>query len=116
MRHRDLPARATALLLVASAAAFGVDDPPKETPTWPGLTRSGAVLLPNGWSLKPAGKQSALGDLPVIVAENPRAPVLAILHVGYGEHEVWTLDAATGKTIARTAIPASFAGLCWSKR
>ena len=92
------------------------DDPPepKEMPSWPGLTRSGAVLLPNGWALKPAGKQSLLGDLPVILAENPRAPVLAILHAGYGEHEVWTLDSESGETIARTTIPASFSGLCWS--
>lgn len=82
--------------------------------TLPGLTPSGAVLLPNGWTLRPAGKQSALGDLPVVLAENPKAPVLAILHAGYGEHEVWTLDAGTGRTIARTAIPASFSGLVWS--
>ena len=72
------------------------------------------MLLPNGWSLKPAGKQTPLGDLPVAMAENPKAPVLAVLHAGYGEHEVWTIDADSGRTIARVAIPASFAGLAWS--
>src|SRR5262245_6141002 len=56
--------------------------------TWPGMTREGAVLLPNGWSLKPAGRQTRLGDLPVQMALRPRAPILAILHAGYGEHEV----------------------------
>ncbi|WZO98125.1 alkaline phosphatase family protein [Isosphaeraceae bacterium EP7] len=104
----------TTFLTLASTVAFGADDPPRQAPTWPGLTRSGSVLLPNGWSLKPAGKQSALGDLPVILAENPAAPVLAVLHAGYGDHEVWTLDTATGKTISKAGIPASFSGLCWS--
>ncbi len=49
-----------------------------------------------------------------MLVENPRPPILAILHAGYGEHEVWTLDAMSGRTIARAAIPASFSGLTWS--
>jgi DNA-binding beta-propeller fold protein YncE len=103
-----------ALLLVGLAQA--ADDPPRRSTdvTLPGLKKAGSVLLPNGWSLKPAGRQSALGDLPVILAENPKEPVLAVLHAGYGEHEVWTIDVATGRTIARTALPASFSGLVWS--
>jgi DNA-binding beta-propeller fold protein YncE len=81
---------------------------------WPGMTRSGAVLLPNGWSLKPAGHQRRLGDLPVQIAVHPVAPILAILHAGYGEHEVVTVDGASGRVIGRVALPASFAGLTWS--
>ena len=61
--------------------------------TWPGLTHAGTVLLPNGWSLKPAGRQSRLGDFPVQIAVHPSEPVLAILHAGYGEHEVVTANA-----------------------
>ena len=86
-----------------------------DRPTWPGLTQAGAVLLPNGWSLKPAGKQAALGDFPVALAEHPTEPILAVLHAGYGEHEVITLDAATGKTIGRVALKESFQGLVWSQ-
>jgi DNA-binding beta-propeller fold protein YncE len=119
MRDGDRPRLHAALLATLTLATLtattsGAADPPREAPTWPGLTRSGSVLLPNGWSLKPAGKQSALGDMPVILAENPASPVLAVLHAGYGDHEVWTLDAVTGKTIAKTEIPATFSGLCWS--
>ena len=83
--------------------------------TWPGLNQAGAVLLPNGWSLQPAGKQAALGDFPVAMAEHPTEPILAVLHAGYGEHEVITLDAATGKTIGRVALKESFQGLVWSR-
>jgi DNA-binding beta-propeller fold protein YncE len=78
------------------------------------MTRSGTVLLPNGWSLKPAGRQARLGDFPVQVALHPVAPILAILHAGYGEHEVMTVDGTTGHVIGRVSLPASFAGLAWS--
>ncbi len=89
-------------------------EPGKKGITWPGMTRDGAVLLPNGWSLKPAGRQTKLGDLPVQVAMHPSQPILAILHAGYGEHEVVTVDGDSGRVIGRVALPASFAGLAWS--
>ncbi|MFO0958558.1 MAG: bifunctional YncE family protein/alkaline phosphatase family protein [Isosphaeraceae bacterium] len=81
---------------------------------WPGLTKSGSVLLPNGWSLRPVGRQVNLGDFPITMAENPAEPVLAVLHAGYGEHEVITVDARTGKVIAHVAIPETYGGLAWS--
>ncbi len=86
--------------------------------TWPGMTREGTVLLPNGWSLKPAGRQAKLGDLPVQIEPHPSRPILAILHAGYGEHEVVTVDGTAGReggrVIGRAAVPGTFAGLAWS--
>ena len=86
--------------------------------TWPGMTRAGAVLLPNGWTLKPAGHQSPLGDFPALMAEHPSEPVLAVLHAGFGEHEVITLDASKPGAVAvigRVALPETFSGLAWSR-
>ena len=94
--------------------AQGPESKPRAEATWPGLTRAGTVILPNGWSLKPAGRQVKLGDFPVSIAEHPTEPVLAVLHAGYGEHEVVTLDATSGKVIARVALKESFQGLAWS--
>ena len=34
----------------------------------PGLQEGGEVLLPTQWSLRPAGKQLEVGDLPVNIA------------------------------------------------
>ena len=44
----------------------------------------------------------------------PAEPILAILHAGYGEHEIVTVDGSTGKVIGRVSLPTSFAGLIWS--
>ncbi len=88
---------------------------PKDQPTrWPGMSSAGGVLLPNGWSLKPAGRQFKLGDLPVSMAVHPSTTILAVLHAGYGEHEVMIVDAANGKTLSRVTLANSFSGLAWS--
>ena len=87
---------AMAASLALGGFVVGGEEPARhEATTWPGMTKSGAVLLPNGWSLKPAGRQTPLGDLPVLMAEHPAEPILAVLHAGYGEHEVVTLDVAS---------------------
>jgi DNA-binding beta-propeller fold protein YncE len=86
----------------------------KDKIVWPGATPAGTVVLPNGWSLKPAGRQVRLGDLPVQIAVHPTEPVLAILHAGYGEHEVVTAGTTNGKIIGRVSLPSSFSGLIWS--
>src|SRR5437870_575958 len=98
------------LVLVLVGGGIGAAEPAAPEITWPGMTRAGTVLLPNGWSLKPAGQQARLGDFPVVMALHPSEPVLAVLHAGYGEHEVVTLDAKTGKVIGRVALPETFAG------
>ena len=109
---------AALVLALMAGAARGQDPGPAAAkpaePTWPGLTQAGAVLLPNGWSLKPAGKQATLGDFPVALAEHPTEPILAVLHAGYGEHEVMTVAAGTGKVLARVTFKESFNGLTWS--
>ncbi|GAC1467253.1 MAG: hypothetical protein NVSMB9_08660 [Isosphaeraceae bacterium] len=104
------------LMLGGLAFLVHADEPNsrKAPPAWPGLNREGVVLLPNGWSLHPAGKQSRLGDFPVLAALHPNKPILAVLHAGYGEHEVMTVRADDGKVIGRVTLEGSFSGLVWS--
>ncbi|MEJ7637189.1 MAG: beta-propeller fold lactonase family protein, partial [Singulisphaera sp.] len=103
-----------ALVLGMGGGASEGAEPRGPEVTWPGMTRAGAVLLPSGWSLRPAGRQTRLGDFPVLMAEHPTEPILAVQHAGYGEHEVVTLDAESGKVIGRVALPETFTGLAWS--
>ncbi len=104
------------LIFLASISTVSKAEEPLKKPdiTWPGMTKAGKVLLPNGWSLKPAGKQSRLGDFPVAIIEHPSQAVLAVLHAGYGEHEVMTLDSATQKILGRVIIPETYGGIAWS--
>src|SRR5262249_8934614 len=86
-------------------SSAGSLSPPSESQVvGPGMTRSGTVLLPNGWSLRPAGHQTRLGVFPVQISPHPTAAVLAILHAGYGNHEVLTVDGKTGRVIGRVSL------------
>ncbi len=101
------------MTLGLASASWG-ESPGKEKQSWPGLNREGSVLLPNGWSIKAAGRQMRLGDFPVLAAVHPFEPIIAVLHAGYGEHEVVTVSSETGKVIGRIALTETFSGLVWS--
>jgi sugar lactone lactonase YvrE len=64
--------------------------------------------------LRPVGKQLVLGDFPVNLALHPGGRWLAVLHAGYGEHEVIIVDLQREKIATRVAIPQTFYGLCFS--
>src|SRR5262245_26513186 len=54
----------------------------------PGMQPGGSILLPTQWSLRPTGDQINVGDFPVNVELHPGGRWAAVLHAGYGEHEV----------------------------
>ena len=53
--------------------SFGQDDFQKSKSgiRLPGHQTDGSTLLPNGWSLRPAGQQIEMGDVPVHVETAP---------------------------------------------
>jgi YVTN family beta-propeller protein len=123
--HRSL---AAALLLLALCAALTLgpgwaEEPPAPTTPpaapprlLPGVQPSGAILLPNQWSLRPAGKQLPLGDFPVNLALHPSGQWLAVLHAGFGTHEVVIVDLNRNrqKITSRVTLDQTFYGLAWS--
>src|SRR5579863_770620 len=80
----------------------------------PGLRPDGSLLLPNQWSLRPAGRQVPLGDFPVNIAVHPGGRFVAILHCGYGPHEIIVVDVEGAKAVSRTKINEAFYGLEFS--
>src|SRR5215813_8590809 len=68
---------------------------------WPGQRLDGSVLLPNQWSLRPVGRQIPLGDFPTSMAVHPSGRYVAVLHCGYGKHEVVVLNLRTGAVASR---------------
>src|ERR1700678_2707232 len=81
----------------------------------PGILPGGEVRLPNSWKLRPAGKQVPLGDFPVNLALHPTGKWLAVLHAGYGTHEVMIVDLSKGKEVVTCRVPIAQAwyGLCF---
>src|SRR4051812_43199353 len=73
-------------------ASFTVEPVPSvsaaRTPSWPGKQPDGSMLLPNQWSLKPAGRQIELRDFPVNIAMHPRGRYVAVLHSGHSVNVV----------------------------
>ena len=85
----------------------------KAPPKLPGPQPGGETLLPMQWSLKPAGSQLIVGDFPVNIVLHPHEPFAAVMHSGYGEHEIVIVDLKTRKIASRTKIPQGFYGLCF---
>src|ERR1700745_3202558 len=80
----------------------------------PGPRPDGSVLLPNQWSLRPAGRQVALGDFPVNIAVHPDGRFAAVLHCGHGPHEIVVVDLKEGTIASRAPIHEAFYGLEFS--
>jgi YVTN family beta-propeller protein len=77
----------------------------------PGMQAGGQTLLSNQWSLRPAGKRVLLGDFPVNIAVHPQAPYAAVLHSGYGQHEIMIVDLAGSTIVSRVVLPQCFYGI-----
>jgi YVTN family beta-propeller protein len=96
---------ALGLLLVARPAAAQV---PTNDP------RAAKILLPNGWSLTPAGTSLPLGDLPLNMQLAPGGRLLAVTNNGQSKQTVQLIDPGTEQVVAQKAIKKSWYGLAWS--
>jgi YVTN family beta-propeller protein len=110
---------AVSLLLSAclSSATPAARNAPTTQPgelTLPGLQRDGSVLLPSGWSLRPAGRQVQLGHFPVNLAVHPSGKWVVALHAGMTDHEAVVIETATRKVVSRVVMDQCFYGLCFS--
>ncbi len=82
----------------------------------PGQRADGSTLLPNQWSLTPAGVQIEVGDFPVNIAVHPRGRYAAVLHSGYSRHEIVMIDVEQSTIVSRTPVEEAFYGLVFSHR
>ncbi len=72
------------------------------------------TLLPNGWTLTPAGRSVALGDLPLNLAISKDNKYIAVTNNGVSKQEIQLIDAKTCKLIYTAAIAKSWLGLKFS--
>src|SRR4051794_15231518 len=95
-----------ALFLCLAALPLLGDAPPRR----PGPTPQG-FLLPNGWTITPAGKHVTLTDLPLNIlplADGRRALVATS---GYNKHELSLVDLAGPKVLDSVTVRQSWFGL-----
>ena len=119
MSRRSL--RAAALRVGGAAALLTTtgtsrDSDPAARRSLPGLQPDGYVLLPNQWKLRPTGTQTELGDFPVHAELHPSGQWLAVLHAGYGEHEIviLALKGPRPRVVSRARIDQTFYGLTFT--
>ena len=73
-------------------------------------------MLPNQWSLRPAGRQIELDDFPVNIEVHPDGRFAAVLHCGYSQHKISIIDLSSGKVVFKRGIEEAFYGLEFSAR
>ena len=105
------------LVVTGPLWADETDIAPRHIRVLPGAASDGSIRLPNGWSIKPAGQQLELGDFPVNVALHPSGKWLAVLHAGYGPHEILMVELEGKKehVTSRVTLTQTFGGLAFSR-
>ena len=72
-------------------------------------------MLPNGWSLTPAGRNISIGELPLNLVVSHGKKYLAITNNGQGTHTIDLIDAEKEQRIDSIVIAKAWYGLAFSK-
>jgi DNA-binding beta-propeller fold protein YncE len=72
------------------------------------------ILLPNGWTLTPAGHSLPLGDLPLNIAVSATGKYAAVTNNGQSTQTLQLLDIAVEKVLDTVIIQKSWLGLQFS--
>ncbi len=78
------------------------------------LSKPKTVKLPNGWSLSPAGRTIALGDLPLNIAVSPSKKYIAVTNNGQSVQSLQLIDTKTEKILDNVVVAKSWFGLKFS--
>ena len=69
------------------------------------------LLLPNGWTLFPAGRSLPLGDLPLNIAVSKSKKLIAVTNNGQSVQSIQLINPVTEKVLDNVVIPKSWYGL-----
>jgi len=96
-------------VLAAALAALAF-----QKPRLPGPAAESGTLLPNGWTITPAGAQIVVGDLPLALLLHPDGKHLVVANNGNGPQSIELVDIAARKSVARAAVEKAWLGLAAS--
>lgn len=100
------------ILLLISLAIFTI---PASAQRLAKRLESRRVMLPNGWSLTPAGRSLEVGDLPLNIAVSASEKLMAVTNNGQGTQSIQLIDPANEQILDNVVIPKSFYGLQFSR-
>src|SRR5438046_10209114 len=80
------------------------------TRVMPGPQPDGTTVLPSGWRIRPAGRQVAVGTLPLNLITLSDGSLL-VTNNGYGENGLMRIDPVSARVVWRTRLPAAWLGL-----
>ena len=72
------------------------------------------VVLPNGWSLTPAGSSIPLGDLPLNLIVSPSQKLMAVTNNGQSTQTITLIDVAAQNVLDNLEVRKSWVGLAFS--
>ena len=72
-----------------------------------------AYVLPNGWTISPAGKQIEVADLPMNILVEPSGRHAFVLTSGYNQHSVVVIDLWGSEKIQQLPLERAWLGLCF---
>ncbi len=73
-----------------------------------------STLLPNGWTITPAGTKITLGDLPLNMVISPNNKYIAVTNNGWGKQSIQLIDAKSFTILDTAEIAQSWLGLKFS--
>ncbi|HEU4607733.1 MAG TPA: beta-propeller fold lactonase family protein, partial [Chitinophagaceae bacterium] len=78
-------------------------------------TATHRIMLPNGWSLSPAGESLPLGDLPLNIAVNEKKQLLAVTNNGQSTQSIQLFDAKNQRQLDEIEVAKAWYGLQFSR-
>ncbi|HEX4591614.1 MAG TPA: beta-propeller fold lactonase family protein [Gemmataceae bacterium] len=97
-------------LLALCLILLGMPAIADDRPTTAGRTSEG-FLLPNGWTISPAGRHVVLTDLPLNIHSLGDGRSALVATSGYNKHELSLIDLTDGKVTSRATVRESWFGL-----
>src|SRR5215207_3438068 len=81
----------------------------------PGPLQNKKTLLPNGWTITPAGTSLPLGDLPLNIAVSSSKRYIAVTNNGQSTQTLQLIDVKREKVMDNIEIARSWMGLKFSE-
>jgi len=103
-----------ATLVLALATGFlaraQLGPPP---PRLPGLVAGSATLLPNGWTIAPAGRHFFMGDLPLNLVLTPDRRYAIVTNNGWSKPTLTMIDLTRELVTSTVPVDNAWFGLAW---